>query len=277
MRRSMRLFISTSISIAFMWGTQLPLAHAAFDQTPPSLTVSIRPAFEVGNVVTDSPIETVHYTTGIVQLIQWSATDDVGVCSYDLYAVPAGSPPEPLLEFSQETQYAFLGGDYNGDFGGGSGLTIGFRVTARDCTGNATTKAVDEHITVYQEDGASATDFAVQGIDYSGTWLAGDCACFLAGHTAYTTEARARSSFTRTYEQGDQIALVMVEGPDHGTLGIRIDDKWVKTVDTFAPVETDRVVVFTRMMSAGEHTVTLVNHATPGRSRIDFDAILVGH
>jgi len=31
------------------------------------------------------------------------------------------------------------------------------------------------------------------------------------------------------------------------------------------------------MMSAGEHTVTLVNHATPGRSRIDFDAILVGH
>jgi len=167
----MRLFISTTISIAFMWGTQLPMAHAAFDQTPPSLTVSIRPAFAVGNVVTDFPIETVHYTSDIVQLIQWSATDDVGVCSYDLYAVPAGSPPEPLLEFSQETQYAFLGGDYNGDFGGGSGLTIGFRVTARDCTGNATTKAVDEQITVYQEDGVSATDFAVQGIVYTGTWV----------------------------------------------------------------------------------------------------------
>ena len=277
MRRSMRLFISTTISIAFMWGTQLPLAHAAFDQTPPSLTVSIRPAFVVGNVVTDFPIETVHYTSDIAQVIQWSATDDVGVCSYDLYAVPAGSPPEVILEFSQETQYTFLGGDYNGDFGGGSALTIGFRVTARDCTGNATTKAVDERITAYQEDGVSATDFAVQDIVYSGTWVPGDCDCFLAGHTAYTTEARARSSFTRTYEQGDQIALVMAEGSDHGTVGIRIDGKWVKTVDTFAPVETDRVVVFTRMMSAGVHTVTLVNHATLGRPRIDFDAILIGH
>jgi len=73
----MRLFISTTISIAFMWGTQLPMAHAAFDQTPPSLTVSIRPAFAVGNVVTDLPIETVHYTSDIVQQIQWSATDSL--------------------------------------------------------------------------------------------------------------------------------------------------------------------------------------------------------
>ena len=87
----------------------MPIAHAAFDQTPPSLTVTVRPAFVVENIVTDSQIETVHYVSDVSQLIEWSATDDVGrVCSYDLYAVPAGSPPFPLLEFSQETEYTYV-------------------------------------------------------------------------------------------------------------------------------------------------------------------------
>ena len=74
-------------------GVAVACPHAAFDQTPPSLTVTVRPAFVVGNVVTDSQIETVHYVSDVSQLIRWSATDDVGVCSYDLYAVPAGAPP----------------------------------------------------------------------------------------------------------------------------------------------------------------------------------------
>ncbi len=277
MRRFTRVLAGTTISVGFLLGTQLPLAQAAFDQTPPSLTVNVRPAFVVGNIVTDSPIETVHYTSDVAQLIEWSATDDVGVCSYDLYAVPAGAPPESLLDFSQETQYTLLDGDYNGDFGGGTGVIDGFYVTARDCTGNATTKAVDEHIYVYQEDGTSATDFAVQTITYTGTWGQGNCSCFLAGHTAYTTKSGARATFTRTYEAGDQVALVMAEGPGHGAFSIRIDGKWFMNIDTFAPINTNRVVVFTRAMTAGIHTMAIVNHGTPARPRIDLDAILIGH
>ena len=123
MRRFVRGFIGLTIAAWFTVGLQLPVAHAAFDQTPPSLTVTVRPAFVVGNVVTDSEIETVHYVNDVSQLIQWSATDNVGVCSYDLYVVPAGAPPAPLLEFSQDTEYTFVSGDYNGDFGGGSEVT----------------------------------------------------------------------------------------------------------------------------------------------------------
>lgn len=276
MRRFTRVLLSMTISVGVMWGTQLAPAHAAFDQTPPTLTVNVRPAFVVGDIVTDSEIETVHYTNDIDQLIQWSAIDNVGVCSYDLFAVPAGSPPEPLLEFTQETQYTFVGSDYNGDFGGGTGIIIGFYVTARDCTGNATTKAVDEHIYAYQEDGTSATDFAVQTVTYSGHWGQGSCGCFLAGHTAFTIRDGSRASFTRTYEEGDQVALVMAQGPARGEFGLRIDGKWFMNIDTFAPDVTNRVVVFARTMTAGIHTFTIVNHATLDRPRIDLDAILIG-
>ena len=277
MSRRMRSLVVGFGLVVLAAGVQAPAANAAFDQTPPSLTVSVTPSFVVGNIVTDAPIETVHYTTDIAQLIQWSATDDVGVCSYDLFAVPAGSAPEAILEFTQDTQYTFTGGDYNGDFGGGSGIIIGFYVTARDCTGNATTKAVDEHIFVYQEDGTSATDFAVQALTYTGTWGQSNCACFLAGHTAFATKSWARATFVRTYTEGDQVALVMAEGPGRGLASIRIDGKWLMNVDTFAPINTNRVVVFARAMTAGVHTLVIVNHGTPGRPRIDLDAILVGH
>ena len=52
MRRFMRGFIG--LTIAAWFADQLPIAHAAFDQTPPSLTVTVRPAFVVENIVTDS-------------------------------------------------------------------------------------------------------------------------------------------------------------------------------------------------------------------------------
>ena len=126
-----------------------------------------------------------------------------------------------------------------------------------------TTKAMDEHIFTYQEDGTSSTDFAALPITYTGTWGVGNCDCFLAGHTAFTTKSGDRATFTRTYEQGDQVALVMAEGPGRGVASIRIDGKWFMNVDTFAATNTNRVVVFAMGMSAGDHTVAIVNHGTP--------------
>lgn len=277
MRRFTRVVLSSTISVGFILGTHPPFAQASYDQTPPSLSVNMTPSFVVGNVVTDQPIETVHYTGDVAQLIQWSGTDNVGICSYDLFAQPAGAPPVPILEFSQETQFTTVAGDYNGDFGGGSGVIIGYYVTARDCTGNATTKAVDEHIFVFQEDGTSATTFAPQPFTYNGTWSQGNCGCFLAGHTKFATNSGARVTFTRTFTGSDQVALVMAMGPGRGKASIRLDGRWLMNIDTFASANTNRVVVFARAMSAGLHTLAIVNHGTLGRPRIDLDAILVGH
>lgn len=270
--RTRRLLVGTA-AVFLVVGALSPPARAAIDQTPPTLSVNIKPLFVVGSVVerfTQFPVE---YATNVAQLIQWSATDNVGVCSYDLFDQPAGDDPEPILQSSQDTQYTFQAGDYNGDFGGGSFVTVGFYVTARDCQGNATTKVVSEQVIVNQEDGRSATGPSGT-LASSGTWATTTCSCFLWERTRRTSQSGARMTFTRTYEQGDQVALVMALGPARGRASIRIDGMWLTNVDTFAPVNTNRVVVFQRMMPEGTHTLTIVNQATPGRPRIDVDAVM---
>lgn len=169
MGRLMRGFLITAASAGLMLATQAPFAQAVFDQTPPSLTVNVRPSFVVGDIVEDNQIE-LFFTRDIAELISWSATDDVGVCSYDLTAVYAGVEPSELLVFSQETQYTWgFGGDYDDDFGGGSEHLDHFTVTARDCTGNATTKAIDNHLFAYQEDGTSPNAPRPVSIAFAGT------------------------------------------------------------------------------------------------------------
>jgi hypothetical protein len=266
------LLIATT-TFGLVAGVLSTSAIAAIDQTPPTLTVNIKPRFVVGNVVSRDTTFPIEYATNIAQLIKWSATDNVGVCSYDLFLQPAGADAQPILRFSQATQYTYLASDYNGDFGGGSGVTAGFLVTARDCQGNATTKWVNEGVIVNQEDGQSATGPSGTFL-YSGTWQTTSCSCFLWGQTGRTSQAGARVTFTRTYEQGDQVSIVMAYGPNRGTASVRIDGSWVKNIDTFAASNANRIVAFERQLPAGLHTLTIVNHATTGRPRIDLDAVM---
>ena len=134
---------------------------------------------------------------------------------------------------------------------------------------------MDEHIYTYQEDGTSSTDFAVLPITYTGTWDVGTATASGGAHRVHDEE-RGQGHVHPEYEDGDQVALVMAEGPGRGVASIRIDGKWLMNVDTFAPTNTNRVVVFAMGMSAGSHTVAIVNHGTPGRHRIDLDAVLIG-
>lgn len=279
MKRAARILAVAIVSFSVSLGLQVQIAQAAFDQTPPSLTVEAKPSFVVGNIL-DAPSEDPEialFAFGIAQLLTWSATDDVAVCWYDLDLVPAGAPPQPILEFSQETQYLFaFGSDYDGSFGGGSEITRGFLVTARDCEYNATTRAVPDRPRVTQENNTSgvAESSPWGEVTYTGSWSTASCACFLQGHTARTSTRGASATFTRTYEEGDHVALAMAKGPGRGRAAIRVDGVFVETIDTFATANTNRVVVFERMMTAGTHTVTITNYATPGRPRIDLDAVL---
>ena len=278
MRKLRGSLVIATVSVGLMFGTQATFARAALDQTPPSLTVPVRPAFVVGSVVDQQSPEDGYYFAQIQQLLRWSATDNVGVCSYDLQTIYAGVEPGQPLSYSQETQFTITATDYTDEFGGGVEALDGYLVTARDCTGNATTKAMTQRLLlVLQEDGVSVGAYApAQDILYTGTWRQSNCACFLAGHTAFTTMSGARATFTRTYEAGDQVALVMAEGPGRGKAGIRVDGKWVMTVDTFASVNTNRIVVFAQGMTAGVHTIAIVNQGTSSRPRIDLDAVLLG-
>ncbi|MGZ8610222.1 MAG: hypothetical protein ACXWZU_12440 [Actinomycetota bacterium] len=54
-----------------------------------------------------------------------------------------------------------------------------------------------------------------------------------------------------------------------GRASILMDGVLVGTVDTYAPVNTNWIVVFDRTMTAGTHTLTIANQGTPDRPRID--------
>jgi hypothetical protein len=279
-----RSIVITFVSVALMVGSGFitgSFAGGTHDQSPPSLTVPVEPAFVIGNIVQRLPsCGDTEFTTNIGQSIKWSATDNHGVTSYDLLALLGGAPATLLL-FSQETEYTdyVYGTDDNGDCGGGSFSLEGYSVTARDHNGNAVTRVVSSGdptscclLIVTQEDGTSATGIAGR-MSHSGAWTAATCDC-LHGTAARSTTRRDWFTFTRTYDGGDRVALVMSRGPGRGVVGIRIDGRWLTNVDTYAPADVDRVVVFERAMKPGTHAITIVNHATRDRPEVVFDAVI---
>ena len=73
------------------------------------------------------------------------------------------------------------------------------------------------------------------------------------------------------------VALVMAKGPARGKASIYLDGKYIKTIDTYAASNTNRVVMWdTEVAGTGNHTIKVVNQATSGRPRIDVDAYVRG-
>jgi hypothetical protein len=290
-----RSLVIAIVSVGLIVGTGFivgTFAQGTYDQTAPLLTVDVRPAFVVGNVLTalkyvddaTDPPETVWYTDNITEFTRFSATDDSGICEWivlDLHGFVT-TYQTPTLTDSYGTAT-----DYDGRFGGWTpgpdgGLGGGFQITALDCSlpqlgvraGNSTSKVVQNVVTVNQEDGTTDGSQGPSGhFTYKGAWASTDCDC-LGGKAARSTIQGNRMTFTRTYEGGDHVALVMSEGPGRGVIAIRIDDKWLMNLDTYAPADANRVVVFDRQMTAGTHTVAIVNQATPGRPEVIFDAVM---
>jgi hypothetical protein len=81
-------------------------------------------------------------------------------------------------------------------------------------------------------------------------------------------------TFTKEFADGQHVAVVMAEGPGRGSADVSVDGTVVGTVDTRAAVNDNRLVVFDWKMTAGVHSVTVANSATPGHPRIDIDAFM---
>jgi hypothetical protein len=69
----------------------------------------------------------------------------------------------------------------------------------------------------------------------------------------------------------------MAKAADRGVATILIDGAVYTTVDLFAAAPQNRMVVanVTVPQDGQEHTVSVVNQATPGRPRIDVDAVVL--
>lgn len=253
------------------------LASAA-DTAPPVLTATKKAAFVKGTILTTTnysdPAEPYWYSS-IDAKLTWSATDPSGVCGYSLYRQPAGDDATPIFENQTVTSYTVRLDEYDGSFGGGSGVTSSYFVTATDCAGNVSAPVhIPAAMQAIQDDGSTSV-FPRGTLTYTGTWSVSNCTCWSALTTRKTSEKNASASYTAEFAAGDYVALVMATGPDRGKFDVYVDGVKKTTVDTYSATKVNRKVVWLRKVGVGTHTIKIVNLATAGRPRIDLDAVIL--
>lgn len=163
--------------------------------------------------------------------------------------------------------------DYSGSCGGGSIEQNGWMVTAYDYDWNATNVAIRTRPNVVHENGASA--YEAEGprpamFTYSGNWSAQRGRFASGGRPVRTKQAGA----SITFQASGEVGLVMAKGPARGRAAILVDGVRVSTVDTYAETNSNRIIVWTRDLPPGTHTIQIRNLATTGHPRIDFDALI---
>lgn len=257
------------------------LAVTSCDSTAPTFAVPTHVGFVVGGQIGASDAldndGMNDFTYSIPRLLQWSATDNDSACQirYDVEEVPAGGPPNLILQNDPRTQFAVIHSDYNGDFGGGAGEIEGWNVIAHDCSGNSTVSGHFMHSNVWQETGHNPRgDGRPPTIAFSGTWTTQTGSWASGSQQKFTTGLNASVSFTKEFLADQHIGLVMAQGPARGSADIYVDNVKVGTVNTYATVNDNRRIFFDRKMTAGSHTVKIVDQATAGHPRIDIDAFL---
>ncbi len=256
-----------------------PGAVAAVDNTPPSLAAPAFPSFVVGSqlgVDFQSDYGPEGNVTATAQMsFKWSATDASGQVRYDLVENNNAAGPWLMFEGSTQTSHTFQGKNDDDDW-----ATDSFELTARDPSGNSTTRVIRGNRTrLTQENNvshASRPEIARPTITYAGTWGSSACSCWTGKAVRRTTSRGASATSTVTIPDGaaTHLALVMHAGPDRGKFRVFVDGTLRGTVDTYASVSTPRRIVWDTALGRGTHKVKIVNLATSGRPRIDLDAVL---
>jgi hypothetical protein len=212
---------------------------------------------------------------------------DTAPGSWSVEEVYAGFAPEeiasgPVAVAGQgvETEVAVALTDYDDDFGGGSFKVTNWTIEAQNALAEIGTLDVSAPILIVQEDGTNAR-FGVPEpgttVTKKGTWKGSNFTGWLGGHTRWTTRRWARIQLTATVTEGQVIAVVMPLAENRGRARIKLDGVTQGSVDTYtAGPRRHRVVMWqTPPLPAGEHTLQVVNLATPGHRRIDVDAFMI--
>jgi hypothetical protein len=250
-------------------------AAAAGDTTPPVLNLPAEATYvwgsEIGETnysVDNEPLE----TDDIAMRASWTATDPSGICGSSWRAVYAGQEPGPWTPWTSALTMTQKATDYSDQEGGGSFKILGYDVRVRDCLHNITRKFVSFNPAVFQEDGSS---YGYGGVttSYGAAWKLAKCLCWSAHATRYSTTRGARFNFT--IDHGGPVGLVMEKAPNRGRIQVLVDGILRGSTDTFALTPQHRSVVWVGTLRSGRsHTVTVVNQATPGRPRVNVDALL---
>ena len=251
-----------------------PGASAAADTTKPKLTLPARAAFvaaaTIGPMAPDGD-GNLRETRGIRMNVKWTASDASGICGSSYRKVYAGFDPDPWSAWSSSMSLTFDSTDYDDQEGGGSGKVEGYDVRVRDCAQNIAQGFVSTFPVVYQETGSSYF-LGELTATYTGAWGTSTCTCWSGSKTRWTNAAGARANFV--FESGGPVALVMEKAANRGKARILVDGVLRVTIDTYRATPRHRTVVWAATLSRARHTVSVVNSATPGRPRIDVDAVM---
>jgi hypothetical protein len=277
-------YVSTLLAVLALGAIAVPTpAQAAHDTEPPTLTTPIKAKFVIGT-------QLLEFTEGdqgdaffdVPMMLKWRATDKIDPeLNYDVWAHPQGDEPNRIGNFITDSSFGVISSDYTGFFGGGALVTDNWSVQAYDDADNSVERSIyGAELLVAQDDNTKTAESSMRGVrvEYKGVWATTSCACFAAGTTHRTKAKNAAVVITvrvPAAEDVRRVALVMDTAPQRGRARVKVDGKLKTTINTAAAVTAHRIVVWAGTLGVGKHEIRVVNLATPGRPRIDFDAVVI--
>src|SRR4051794_12970726 len=262
------LAILCAVLLSLLALTATGRAGAATDTTRPTVTVPAISSFIVGEQTDDTIIDDGGQPWfadgGANRRFTWTMTDASGICRYTLDE-HFSAEGWTLTAENHQTHVTSAQFTYFADSYENSDDLDQVRINVFDCAGNKTSVVrPTSHIDVEKDYGPTIP---------SG-WARTSCTCAIGDSMLRTSTANASLS-TVVNGQGTNkhVALVMAKGPGRGKAAIYVDNVKVTTIDTYASVNTNRVIMWDRgLTGSANHTIKVVNLATSGRPRIDIDA-----
>lgn len=268
---------------------EAPSAQSAVDNTPPTLSVPVKASFTVGKQIDvgsywdcASPGDVTVYRVPLD--FSWSGSDASRYVRYRLEALDyAGGPYDVFYDSAQTSYEDSVGSNNYAPCGGPDYSIVQWSLTASDAAGNATTKTLyGGQIRLTQDSNlADQANYATQPtIAYKGKWGLSVCTCWSDGGVHQTTGKGATATITPTpFSQSSgasnhHVGLVMQKGPNRGKFKVYVDGVARATVDLYAKTSQPRTIVWQTAFLAYGHRIRIENLATPGRPRIDLDAVV---
>jgi VCBS repeat-containing protein len=229
-------------------------------QNSATVVVVISPATPRGSIPVARMVSpsTLGATTGKTR-ITWTTTDvGTGLRSYQLQqSYNGGAFTKVTLGTAKSTSSL-------------RALTFGkkyvYRIKVTDTAGNVSPWSTSPVFVISRNQETAA------GIVYTGPWGLASSTTYSAGKARYATAASASATFSFT---GQGVSWVSSRSPSRGSAQVLVDGVLVTTVSLYATKLTPQQVVFSRALTAGLHTIKVINLATAGHPRVDVDVFVV--
>ena len=292
-RQWVQRMVTVAAGVGLVVGSGGGGAAGVADVTPPDLRTPIKSSWLTGSqIAADIAIDCAPSTvpgdgkvyTLANQQFKWTAVDVSGPVRHTVTTWFSSGEWVGDTDIGTATSWSARTTNAHHFCGGGSHYVDDWDITATDAVGNAVTKRVSGGtFTLTQETGnhEDSNRAVIPTVKYSSTgWGTSRCACWSNGAVRRTSTAGASVSLGVDVAASGRgpvthLGLVMHKGPDRGKFKVYVDGVLKATVDTYAATQVPRTIVWQVTLDDSKvHVVKVVNQATPGRARIDFDAVL---